>query len=52
MITFFNISGAMIYVDDDGVQNGYEDVFTKIDRCRAHYESVGLGADFVQQFIR
>ena len=31
---------------------GYEDVFTKIDLCRAHYEKVGLGAGFVDQFIR
>lgn len=52
MITFFNISGAMIYVDEHGSQNGYEDVFTKIDMCRAHYATVGLGADFVTQFIR
>jgi len=52
MITFFNIGGAMIYLDDDGRQNGYEDVWSKIDLCRNHYESVGLGAHFVQQFIR
>jgi 2,4'-dihydroxyacetophenone dioxygenase len=52
MITFFNIAGAMIYLDDDGAQIGYEDVFTKIDRCRAHYERVGLGADYGDQFIR
>ena len=52
MITFFNISGAMIYLDDDGNQIGYEDVFTKIDMCRDHYASIGLGADYVDQFIR
>ena len=52
MVTFFNITGAMIYLDEDGVQNGYEDVFTKIERCRAHYQQVGLGADHVDQFIR
>lgn len=52
MVTFFNISGAMIYLDEDGVQIDYEDVFTKIDKCRAHYDKVGLGADFVSQFIR
>jgi 2,4'-dihydroxyacetophenone dioxygenase len=51
MITFFNIAGAMIYLDEHGLQNGYEDVFTKIDMCRAHYRSVGLG-DYVDQFIR
>jgi hypothetical protein len=27
-------------------------VFIKIDMCRKHYESVGLGADYVDQFIR
>ena len=52
MITFFNISGAMIYVDEGGRQVGYEDVFTKIDMCRAHYASVGLGAAYVDQFVR
>ena len=36
MITFFNIAGAMIYLDAQGRQTGYEDVFTKIDMCRAH----------------
>ena len=52
MITFFNISGAMIYLDEHGRQNGYEDVWTKIDMCRAHYASCGLGAHYVEQFIR
>ncbi|RKN37791.1 2,4'-dihydroxyacetophenone dioxygenase family protein [Streptomyces hoynatensis] len=52
MITLFNISGAMVYVDEAGRQTGYEDTFTKIDLCRAHYESVGLGRDYVDQFIR
>jgi 2,4'-dihydroxyacetophenone dioxygenase len=52
MITFFNVTGAMIYVDAEGRQTGYEDVWTKIQMCRAHYENVGLGADFVDQFIR
>ena len=52
MITFFNISGAMVYLDDQGNQTGYEDVFSKIDMCRKHYDAVGLGADYVDQFIR
>jgi quercetin dioxygenase-like cupin family protein len=52
MITFFHIGGAMIYVDADGRQTGYEDVFTKIDMCRAHYAAIGLGADYVEQFMR
>lgn len=52
MITFFNISGAMIYLDEQLNQIGYEDVHTKIEMCRRHYANVGLGADYVNQFIR
>ena len=52
MITVFQVNGVMLYVDPDGAVLGYEDVFTKIDLCRAHYTKIGLGADFVDQFIR
>lgn len=52
MITFFNISGAMIYLDEEHRTIGYEDVHTKIEMCRRHYTKVGLGADYVDQFIR
>ena len=52
MITFFNISGAMIYLDEGGQQIGYEDVFSKIEMCRRHYSEAGLGATFVDQYIR
>jgi quercetin dioxygenase-like cupin family protein len=52
MITFFNIAGAMIYLDESGRQTGYEDVFSKIETCRTHYTAAGLGAGFVDQFVR
>jgi 2,4'-dihydroxyacetophenone dioxygenase len=52
MITYFQVNGVMYYVDPDGNHLGYEDVFTKIDMCRKHYEAVGLGAGYVDQFIR
>jgi quercetin dioxygenase-like cupin family protein len=52
MITFFNISGCMYYVDEQGKNTGFEDVFTKIDMCRTHYIEVGLGSDYVDQFVR
>lgn len=52
MITFFNIQGCMYYVDEDNKHVGFEDVFTKIDMCRKHYEDVGLGASYLDQFIR
>ena len=52
MITLFQVNGAMIYVDPDGKVQGYEDVFTKIDLCRKHFSSVGLGESYVDQFLR
>jgi 2,4'-dihydroxyacetophenone dioxygenase len=52
MATLFHVSGAYIYVDVDGGPVGIEDVFTKLDKARAHYTQVGLGADFVDRFIR
>jgi hypothetical protein len=52
MITFFNISGAMIYLDAEGRQIGYEDVWSKIEMCRRHYEDVGLGSTHADQFVR
>ena len=52
MITYFQVNGVMLYVDPYGKTMGYEDVFTKIEMCRKHYTDVGLGADYVDQFIR
>jgi len=52
MITFFNISGCMYYVDEKGNHTGFEDVFSKIDMCRQHYTAAGLGERFVDQFVR
>jgi 2,4'-dihydroxyacetophenone dioxygenase len=42
----------MVYVDEAGQPTGYEDVFTKIEMCRRHYEAVGLGTAYVDQFVR
>ena len=52
MITFFNIHGAMVYVDEKGAMTGYEDVHSKIAMCRKHYEECGLGGGYVDQFVR
>ena len=52
MVTMFHVTGAYIYVDPDGIPVGVEDVFSKLEAAREHYESVGLGADFADQFIR
>jgi 2,4'-dihydroxyacetophenone dioxygenase len=52
MITFFQVNGSLMYVDPQGISTGYDDVFTRIDKARAHYTSVGLGERYVEQFIR
>lgn len=52
MITLFQVNGIMSYVDPWGKPVGYEDVFTKIEMCRKHYEAIGLGADYADQYIR
>ncbi|KAJ5404482.1 hypothetical protein N7509_004353 [Penicillium cosmopolitanum] len=52
MVTLFHVTGAYIYVDRDGVALGIEDVFSKLQAARKHYEEVGLGAAFADQFVR
>ena len=52
MQTFFMVNGCLIYVDEEGKSVGYSDVFERIEVCRTHYEKVGLGGDFVNQFVR
>jgi 2,4'-dihydroxyacetophenone dioxygenase len=50
--TLFYISGAMINIDEHGRQVGFADVFTRIEEAQRHFESVGLGGDYVERFIR
>ncbi|MEN9316698.1 MAG: hypothetical protein RIS35_3091 [Pseudomonadota bacterium] len=52
MLTLFTVQGALMYVDPDGNATGYDDVFTRIEKYRAHFEAVGLGADYVKRFMR
>ena len=52
MLTLFTVQGALMYVDPEGNATGYDDVFTRIEKYRAHFEAVGLGADYVRRFMR
>ncbi|MBM3344483.1 MAG: cupin [Betaproteobacteria bacterium] len=52
MITLFQVTGSLMYVDPHGVSTGYDDVFTRLEKARAHYQAVGLGEDYVERFIR
>ena len=50
--TLFNIAGALIEIDDRGNTVGFADVFSRIEQAAAHFESVGLGREYVRRFIR
>lgn len=52
MVTIFQVTGSLIYVEPDGHPIGYDDVFTRLEAARAHYGACGLGSDYALQFIR
>ena len=52
MVTLFHVTGGYVYVDPEGRAMGYEDVFTKLDAARAHYEAIGLGAAHAESLMR
>ena len=52
MITFFYVGGSLVYEDENDNIVGVEDNVGLIKVCREHFEKVGLGGDFVHNFIR
>lgn len=52
MVTLFHVTGSYVYVDLHGAPLAVEDCYTKLDRARAHYEHVGLGASYADRFVR
>jgi 2,4'-dihydroxyacetophenone dioxygenase len=52
MITLFHVTGALLYCDVHGTVTSAEDVFTKLALAKKHYAQIGLGEEFVQQFVR
>jgi 2,4'-dihydroxyacetophenone dioxygenase len=52
MATLFHVTGGYTYVDPYGKALGYEDVFTKLENVRNHYERIGLGADHANRLVR
>jgi quercetin dioxygenase-like cupin family protein len=52
MVTLFHVSGGYVYVDPTGTALGYEDVFTKLDNALAHYERLGMRAEFMNRYVR
>lgn len=52
MQTVFFIQGPIVNIDENDQVVGVEDNIDLIERLRSAYEANGLGADFVNQFIR
>ncbi|MDF1722852.1 MAG: 2,4'-dihydroxyacetophenone dioxygenase family protein [Minwuia sp.] len=52
MTTIFHNFGPLLYVDEHGNQTDYEDVFTRLEKCKDHYRSTPLGEEFVTRLIR
>ena len=51
MTVLFHNFGPLIHVDEHGNTLGFVDVFTRIEACRRHYESVGM-PEHVDSLIR
>ena len=52
MRVFFVVEGPLIWLDDDGNGVGYFDVHDYIAGARAHYDKVGIGANYVDTLFR
>ncbi|MFN1232500.1 2,4'-dihydroxyacetophenone dioxygenase family protein [Enterobacter hormaechei] len=52
MVTLFMVRGGYTYVDPEGNATGYEDVFTKLEATRAHYERTGIPPSVLTNIIR
>ena len=48
----FNVTGPLIWLDENGDPTGSFDVFDYISLCKEHYDKVGIGSDYVDKLIR
>jgi 2,4'-dihydroxyacetophenone dioxygenase len=52
MMTVFHVTGALIYITPEGAAIGYDDVFTRLEKTRAHFIDVGLGEAALEELVR
>ena len=48
----FNVTGPLIWLNESGEPNGTFDVFDYIQLCRTHFESNGIGGDYIDRLMR
>ena len=52
MRVHFNVTGPLIWLDEDGEPNGTFDAYDYLELAREHYEKAGLGAEAVNRLLR
>ena len=52
MLVHFNVTGPLIWLDEDGEPSGFFDAHSYIALCKEHYERVGIGADYIETLFR
>jgi 2,4'-dihydroxyacetophenone dioxygenase len=52
MRVHFNVTGPLIWLDEDGEPTGTFDAYDYLELARDHYEKVGLGAELVNRLLR
>ena len=52
MRVHFNVTGPLIWLDEEGQPNGTFDAYDYLELARKHYEEVGLGAEAVEKLLR
>lgn len=52
MLTFFVLSGGLVYINEDGSFAGYDDGFTLLEAARKHYREVGLDESQLDAMLR
>jgi 2,4'-dihydroxyacetophenone dioxygenase len=48
----FNVTGPLIWLDENGNPDGTFDVFDYIALCREHYDKVGIGSAYIDGLMR
>jgi 2,4'-dihydroxyacetophenone dioxygenase len=52
MLVHFNVIGPLIWLDEAGEPESTFDVFDYIELCKSHFDSNGVGADYVETLFR
>jgi 2,4'-dihydroxyacetophenone dioxygenase len=52
MLVQFNVTGPLIWLDEDGKPESTFDVFDYIELCQEHYGRNGIGADYIETLFR